>query len=147
MPGRMRRVEGRALSGGVAVGRAVCIAGRQVEVYRFPLAEGDVQAELLRLEEAVAQAAGELDVLSDRAQEELGPELAAIFSAHRMLVEDAGLLEQIRERISGERVNAEWAVRETAAALRQRFDSFDEGPLRERGQDLADVAAYLKAQQ
>lgn len=139
----MQRVCGLGVSPGIAIGRAVCLASAQGEVYRFPLAAEDVPAEKDRLRQAVAAASEELRRIRAQAEEELGDELAAIFEAHSVMLEDPFFQEQVEQRIAGEKVNAEWAVHETAAEIQQHFESLDAPEFRERGNDLRDVARHL----
>ena len=44
---------GPGAAGGIAVGRAVCMVTRAVEIYRFPIADAELEAEVERLREAV----------------------------------------------------------------------------------------------
>jgi phosphoenolpyruvate-protein phosphotransferase (PTS system enzyme I) len=116
----MQRMHGLGASEGVAIGRAVCIATREQDVYRFPLPEGQVEQELARFRDAAARAIGEVEELGARVGSDLGPELAGIFEVHALLLRDRHFLERIEQRIAEEHVNAEWAVWETAAELSGR---------------------------
>ncbi len=136
-------LEGRGVSPGVAIGRAVCIETRGGEVYRFPLAEAAVEGEVARLGEAVERARQELKATEARARRELGDQLVAIFGAQALLLEDRALLGRTEARIRDERVNAEWAVHKTAEELAERFEQLEHARFRERGDDLRDVTRLL----
>lgn len=133
---------GLGVAGGVAIGRAICLETRAVEVYRFPIDEADVEREVERLHEAVRRTEEEIRRNRDRAAD-LGEELAAIFDAHVLMLADSSFLEEIEAGIRRERVNAEWIVHRTTADLIERFDGLEEPHLRERGDDLRDVGRYL----
>src|SRR5262245_45160569 len=60
-----------------------------------------------------------------------------------MMLKDRNLGRQIEECIRGNRVNAEWAVRDTANHLLSIYAKIADDYLRERGSDVADVAHRL----
>ncbi len=136
-------LQGLGVSQGVAIGRAVCIENEPIEVYRFPLPAESVEAEIERFHQAIGQAEGELAVTRDKASQELGDELAAIFDAQSLLLADSSFLSRVEERIREERVNAEWAIHKVAEELTSRFEKLDDTRFRERGDDLRDVTRYL----
>lgn len=139
----MQVLSGIGVSPGIAVGRVVSISTRLGETYRFALDAEDVEAEVERLVEAVEHAERELLRIREKAGKELGTELAAIFDAHVLLMNDRNFLDRIIERIRTKRVNAEWAVQKTAAELDMLFASIDNSYLRERSEDLTDVSRHI----
>lgn len=140
----MQVLQGRGVAGGVVVGRAISMRTRTSEVYRFPLTHAeDVDAELVRFEEAKQQTAGELIALRDHVDGDFGDELAAIFDAHLLMLQDGTFTDRVVERIRSERVNAEWAVERTVAELEERFLSLDNEYVRERNEDVRDVGRQL----
>jgi phosphotransferase system enzyme I (PtsI) len=140
---RMQYLSGMGVSGGIAIGRAVCISTRVSEIYRFSLEEGAVEEEITRFRSALQHAQSELQRIRCRADEHLGNELAAIFDAHVLLLSDRSFIERIENRIRTNRVNAEWAVQKTAEELDDRFSKIDDSYLRERSEDLTDVSRHL----
>ncbi|HEY4597591.1 MAG TPA: phosphoenolpyruvate--protein phosphotransferase, partial [Thermoanaerobaculia bacterium] len=139
----MRILEGMGVSGGIAIGRAVCLETRGPEVFRLHIPETQVENEVVRLREGVEHARGELKRLRSRAEEDLGNDLAAIFDAHILLLSDAKFLGRVEERIRAHQVNAEWAVHKTAEELDNRFAHMDDPYIRERSEDLTDVSRHL----
>src|SRR6185436_19192152 len=139
----MQELQGLGVSEGVAIGRAVCIATREQDVYRFPLPEGQVEAEIARFRSAAERAVEEVEELSGRVGSDLGPELAGIFDVHALLLRDRYFLDRIEQRISEEHVNAEWAAWETAAELRGRFAAIAEGAARDHTDDMQDIARHI----
>lgn len=139
----MQVLSGLGVAGGIGIGKAVSIRARLGEVYRFPLAEDDLDDEIERLREAVRRTRKELTRIRNRVSEDMGEELSAIFEAHLLLVEDGTLLSTVETRIRDERVNAEWALHKTVEELGHRFASIDDEYLREREQDLQDVSRHL----
>ncbi|MGB3564415.1 MAG: phosphoenolpyruvate--protein phosphotransferase [Thermoanaerobaculia bacterium] len=136
-------LQGLGVSPGLAIGRAVCIESRMLEVYRFPLPKSGIGAEIERFRQAVEMAEAEIQTTRLKAHEELGDDLAAIFEAHLLMLGDSAVLGQVETRIRDEQVNAEWAVFKTAEELGERFESLESPQFRERSDDLRDVMRYL----
>jgi len=141
--GTMQIVQGMGVAGGIAIGKAVSISTRVGEVFRIPLAENEVGAEVGRLREAVDHAQGEMGKTRIRASQQVGDELAAIFDAHVLLLNDPAFLGRVEERIRRDRINAEWAVWKTAKELDEQFSHIDDTYLRERSEDLSDVSRHV----
>ncbi len=139
----MHKLTGLPASEGVAIGRAVVIANRALEVFRIPLPEEGLGDEILRLRAACQATQQQIHRTRAKAGHLFGQELAAIFDAHSLLLSDRMFLHQIESRIRRDRVNAEWAVHETAKELTRRFSDVDNPYLRERGQDIEDVGRQL----
>ncbi|MES1240501.1 MAG: phosphoenolpyruvate--protein phosphotransferase [Acidobacteriota bacterium] len=141
--GDMQVLRGMGVSGGIAVGRAVCIETRVPDVYRIPITEDQVEEEVARLYDGARRARYELQRTRDKANEDLGNELAAIFDAHVLLLSDPHFLGKVEQRIRKLLVNAEWAVHKTAEELDDRFAHLDDAYIRERSEDLTDVSRHL----
>ncbi len=140
---QMQTLKGVGVSDGVAIGRAVVVETRTLEVYRIPLAGEDLEAELERFAEAVEQARAEVSRTRQRAGEDLGEHTGAIFDAHLLVLCDTGFLDRVTERIRDERVNAEWAVYRAAEEYAGRFAAMENEYIRERRADLEDVVQHL----
>lgn len=139
----MRVVEGLGVANGIGIGPAVCIASRTADIFRLPVGESGVEQEIERLRSAVTRASEELETTRQRAERELGGELAAIFEAHTLMLDDSAFLGRIERRIREEQVNAEWAVHSITQELEKRFQSLESPQYKARGEDLLDVAQYL----
>jgi phosphotransferase system enzyme I (PtsI) len=139
----MRVIRGMGVSSGVAIGRAVIVETRAQDVFRVPVQEDQVDAEVARLMEAVEHARRDLENTRGEVGEDLGSDLAGIFDAHLLLLGDYKFLGRVEERIRSQKVNAEWAVHKTAEELDQRFAQMDNAYLRERGADMTDVTRHL----
>ncbi|MDQ3438775.1 MAG: phosphoenolpyruvate--protein phosphotransferase, partial [Planctomycetota bacterium] len=80
----------------------------------------------------------------DRLLKGRGAELAAIFDAQILMLDDALFVGRAEEIISQERVNAAWAVHRAYEELGAVFASVEDEYLRERENDVADVAGRLR---
>ena len=139
----MITLQGLPAANGVAIGRAVVIANRALEVFRIPIAADETEAELERLKSACSETLQQIQGTRAKASDLFGQELAAIFDAHSLLLSDRMFLGEIERRIVDEQVNAEWAVHETSRELAKRFSEIENPYLRERGQDLEDIGHQL----
>lgn len=139
----MQQLRGRGVADGIAIGRSISIQTRVVEVYRFPIPAADVGAEVERFEEALRRTREEVAHLRQQVDHDLGDELAGIFEAHLLLLEDSAFSGRVLERIRKEQVNTEWAVHRTVEELEARFAEIDNEYLRERNEDLRDVSRHL----
>src|SRR5205809_592058 len=140
----VRSYKGIGVSPGIAIGRAVIIEKREASVYRVPIREDEVPAEVTRLYEALEKTRDQLAELKQRVSRSMGDEYAQIFEAHAMIVSDASFSDKVIQKIESEQVNAEWALGEVQEELQARFASFDDEYLRERVADVKDVAERVQ---
>lgn len=139
----MERLKGIGVSPGVAVGRAVILTLR-TEAIRFPIPPERVPREVAALQAARSQSRTQLEELRTRVQKARGAELAAIFDAQLLMLDDAMVIGRAEEIIRTERVNAAWAVHRAYEELGAVFAAMDDEYLREREHDVADVAGRLR---
>jgi phosphotransferase system enzyme I (PtsI) len=138
----VERLTGIGVSPGVAVGRAVVLTLR-TEVVRFPIPPDRVARELSVLQAAREQSRQQLHDIAERVKAR-GPDLAAIFDAQILMLDDALFVGRAEEIIRKERVNAAWAVHRAYEEIRRIFASVEDPYLRERENDVADVAGRLR---
>lgn len=133
--------QGIGVSPGIAIGRALVLEKR-ITVARSEVPAERIEQEIERLQEAVARVREQLHGIEKKAGRELGAGIAHIIDAQRMMLEDDSFLARVGERIRlGE--NAEWAVKCVGDDLRARFARISDPYLRERGNDLDDLASRL----
>ena len=139
----MERLTGIGVSSGVAVGRAVILTQR-TEVMRFPIPHDRVDREVKALHTARDQSRRQLQDIRARVSQGPGSELAALFDAQILMLDDPMLIGRAEEIVRTERVNAAWAVHRAYADLYQLFSSMEDPYLRERENDVADVAGRVR---
>lgn len=136
----IRTYKGIGVSPGIAIGRALIVEKRVASVYRVPIRDEEVPAEITRFHESLEKTRDELLELKLKVSRSMGDEYASIFEAHAMIVGDASFADTVIQKIENEQVNAEWALAEVQEELEARFASFDDEYLRERMADVKDVA-------
>ena len=139
----MDRLTGIGVSSGVAVGRAVILTQR-TEVMRFPIPPDRVEREVQALQAAREQSRQQLRDISARVAQGPAGELAALFDAQVLMLDDEMLIGQAEKIIRNERVNAAWAVHRAYEGLFELFSKMEDPYLRERENDVADVAGRLR---
>ena len=132
---------GRAVSRGVAVGRAVCLHGRKRQFYRIELiGDAQISVEIERFAAAVDLAKKQLEKIGFKESKIAATSKSGIFAAHLLILEDESLLASVEENIRNHKVNAEWAVKTIFDAHVAEYKSFADAHLRERYIDLEDIA-------
>jgi len=139
----MDRLTGIGVSPGIVVGRAVILTQR-TEVMRFPIPPDRVDREVAALLAARDQSRHQLQDISARVAQGPGSELAALFDAQILMLDDPMLIGRAEEIVRTERVNAGWAVHRAYESLYQVFSAMEDPYLREREGDVADVAGRLR---
>jgi phosphoenolpyruvate-protein phosphotransferase (PTS system enzyme I) len=139
----VERLTGIGVSPGVAVGRAVILTLR-TDAIRFPIPPERVEREVAALHAAREQSRQQLQDIRDRVHRARGMELAAIFDAQILMLDDALFVGRAEQIVREERVNAAWAVHRAYEELGAVFASVEDEYLRERENDVADVAGRLR---
>src|SRR3970282_1543666 len=139
----MERLTGIGVSPGIAVGPAL-VAIQRTQVIRFPIGPGRVGRELAALERARQRSREQLEQIRRRIAEARGADVAAIFDAQPLMLDDPILVRRAASVVHDERVNAEWAVQRALDEAAAVFGEVDDPYLHERPGDLHDVAGRLR---
>ena len=139
----MERLKGIGVSSGVASGPAL-VAIQRTQVIRFPIAPDRVARELSALERARRRSHEQLQQIRRRIAELKGSDLATIFDAQLLMLDDPVLVGRAADLIATERVNAEWAVQRAFDEISAVFNDVEDPYLHERKGDLHDVAGRLR---
>jgi phosphotransferase system enzyme I (PtsI) len=139
----MQRLTGIGVSPGVVCGRAVILIQR-AQVLRYRIAKSRVDHELARLGQSRTRAREQLTDIRARVARRRGPELAAMFDAQLLMLDDPMLVPRAEALVREQRVNAEWAVQQVFEEFSAVFDEVADPYLRERKGDVADLVGRLK---
>jgi phosphotransferase system enzyme I (PtsI) len=138
-----QRFEGIGVCQGVSIGRAFLVDDPQGRIVRLFLPHEQIEAEIVRLRQAVTIAQQQVQEAIDRLRTALGTERAYILEAHLLLLQDRGVGRQIESFIRENNANAEWAVRDVTTHLLDLYARITDDYLRERGSDVVDVSQRL----
>jgi phosphotransferase system enzyme I (PtsI) len=139
----MQRLTGIGVSPGVVAGRAVILIQRE-QVLRYHVPATRLDHELERLQASRERARQQLTGIRSGVAERRGPDMASIFDAQLLMLDDPMLVPRAAEIVRGQRVNAEWAIQRVFQEFSAVFDEIADPYLRERKGDVADVVGRLK---
>lgn len=134
-------LSGIAASTGIAIAKAFRLENPELTVEQQQV--GNPAEEIVRFDAAVAQAAAELEVIQEKTAQQISDKEAAIFGAHLLVLSDPELIGPIKERISADSVNAEFALQETSDMFITMFEAMDNEYMKERAADIRDVRKRL----
>lgn len=139
----MTRYVGKGVYNAVAIGR-ISLFGRNEAVVQRTHVE-NTQNEILRLEKAKSEASEQLGEIYEKALKEVGETNAAIFEIHQMMLEDEDYNDSIRNIITTQQVNAEYAVAVTADNFAEMFTAMDDAYMQARAADVKDISNRIIA--
>ena len=133
-------LHGIPVSRGIAIGRAHLLAPAALDVKHYLIAEEHVEAEVLRLQTALAAVHHELQTLWNELPKDAPTELGAFIDVHVLILSDPMISEAPLDIIRGRHYNAEWALVTQIEELSAQFDEIEDAYLRERKADIQQVA-------
>lgn len=134
---------GLGVSPGIGIGR-ICLLNHLSFVAEWQIDEDEIDAEILRFREALAEAAVQLrEVKQKVASQPHLREHIYILDTHLLILEDALLVERT-EVLIRQKNNAENALNQTLKQLREMFENIEDEYLRERSSDLDAVGQRLQ---
>jgi len=139
----MQKLQGIAVSPGVAVGEALVMDNEGFRIPRRFVARDAVEHELERLEQAIAAAGCEIEANRDAVARELGEQYAAVFSAHLQMLRDPALRAEIDGMIRERHYSPEYAVSRALRRYAKVFQRIESSYLAERANDIFDIEKRL----
>jgi phosphoenolpyruvate-protein phosphotransferase (PTS system enzyme I) len=139
----MQRLAGIGVSPGIVSGRAVILIQRE-QVLRYHVPASRLDHELERLDTSRERARQQLTDIRGGVARRRGPEMASIFDAQLLMLDDKMLVPRAAEIVREQLVNAEWAIQRVYQEFSAIFDEIADPYLRERKGDVADLVGRLK---
>lgn len=134
-------LQGIAASSGIAIAKAYLLVEPDLSFDKRTIE--DSEKEIERFQSAMSIAKSELKDIRVAAEKEFGAAEAAIFDAHILVLEDPELITPIEEKINIERVNAEYALKESTDMFIGMFEAMDNEYMQERAGDIRDVTKRI----
>ncbi|MDE2039110.1 MAG: phosphoenolpyruvate--protein phosphotransferase [Elusimicrobia bacterium] len=138
-------IKGIAASSGIAIGKAYVLEDEEIIVNRVELPRELLRAEVKRFKAAQKATHRDLDAAESKVLKLLGKKHAKLIDAHRLILRDVLITQDVPKRILGEGVNAEFALSEALEMVNQQFEKMEDEFFRERRHDLFDVGKRLLA--
>ncbi|MGE0352213.1 MAG: phosphoenolpyruvate--protein phosphotransferase [Gemmatimonadales bacterium] len=138
-----RLLRGVGVSTGVAFAPAVLVRWEFPNVPDRTVEEAEVEHEVRRLREAVAEVVQELQALQQRVLQRAGREESRIFEAQILMVQDADFIDAVEHLIRNNQLSAETAFEFKSLELRNSWANSGSARLRDRLVDLTAVQMRL----
>ncbi|MCX6544460.1 MAG: phosphoenolpyruvate--protein phosphotransferase [Acidobacteria bacterium] len=139
----MITLTGIAVSPGIVWGPAALLVQDSVTL-RYAVKPEHVAREIARLGAAREATRRQLERIHARVLASAGTDLAYLFQAQLLMLDDQLLVPRAEAIVSAERLNAEWAVERAFEEFSAIFMEVGDGYLRERRGDVADVVGRLR---
>jgi phosphotransferase system enzyme I (PtsI) len=133
-------LHGIPVSRGISIGRAHLLTPAALDVKHYLVPEEQVEAEVKRLQDAIATVHRNLQDLWTELPKDAPTELGAFIDVHVLILSDPMISEAPLDIIRSRHYNAEWALVTQIDELSAQFDEIEDEYLRERKQDIQQVA-------
>ncbi|WZE69840.1 phosphoenolpyruvate--protein phosphotransferase [Macrococcus psychrotolerans] len=134
----MTTLKGIGASDGIAIAKAYLLVEPDLSFNNEKVT--DVDAEVEKFKAAINQSKVELTQIRNNAEVALGPDKAAIFDAHLLVLEDPELINPIEDNIRNNQMNAATSLSEVSTNFITIFESMDNEYMKERAADIKDVS-------
>ncbi len=134
----MTTLKGIGASDGIAIAKAYLLVEPDLSFNNEKVT--DVDAEVEKFKAAINQSKVELTQIRNNAEIALGPDKAAIFDAHLLVLEDPELINPIEDNIRNNQMNAATSLSEVSTNFITIFESMDNEYMKERAADIKDVS-------
>jgi phosphotransferase system enzyme I (PtsI) len=139
----MKKLQGIAVSPGVAIGEALVMDNEGFRIPRRFVARDAVEEELERLHRAIDAAGVEIARNQQAVSLELGDQYAAIFEAHLRMLEGSKLRSELEEMIRDRHYSPEYAVSRTFRRYAELFEKLQTETFASKANDIRDIEKRL----
>ncbi|HWV64081.1 MAG TPA: phosphoenolpyruvate--protein phosphotransferase, partial [Oxalicibacterium sp.] len=136
-------LHGIPVSRGIAIGRAHLLAPAALDVRHYLIAADQVEAEVTRLQSAIATVHTELQAIWNTLPKDAPAELGAFIDVHALILSDPMIAEMPLDIIRSRHYNAEWALVTQIEELSSQFEEIEDAYLRERKSDIEQVGERI----
>lgn len=136
-------IKGVAASPGIAIGKVHVLEDEEIVVSRIEIPRDKIRGEVKRFKTAYKATHRDLDAAETKVLKLLGKKHAKLIDAHRLILRDTLITQEVPQRILKEGVNAEFALSEALETVNRQFEKMEDEFFRERRHDLFDVGKRL----
>lgn len=140
---RPRFLKGIVASTGIAIGKAHVLNKFHICVIRHSILKEDVKKEIARFDETLENTKSKMAEALDKNVKRPGDNINLVLHPHIQLLNDPALINQTRQTIERNRVNAEWALKRTFDKLAARFEKIKDQYFRDRLNEIEIVVNRL----
>lgn len=134
-------MQGRGLSPGMAEGVAWIyhLPESELTSAHQPIGQNDVEAEIDRLDNALAAAIRELDDTQRHFVGDMAVAESALLEVQLAMLNDTGFWNKCKRRVREDLIKAEEAVTEDVREMAAKLEGLEQSVMRERGADVRDI--------
>lgn len=134
-----KALRGVAVSPGIVIGKARLVDRSKVKIfYQYLIGDDQLNREIKRFEEAARTTEDQLNAIKNGMPEQLKGH-SFILDSHLMILKDSMLHDATIQRISKEKINAEWALKKSLEEIRWAFSQVDDEYISNRVNDVENV--------
>lgn len=134
-------MNGIGISPGISIGKVLVYKEAELIIEKRQIT--NIKDEIERLKMSIEKATIEVDELYNEMLKTVGKYEAAIFNAHKMILNDPEFIESIKSRINEHKVNAEYAIRDISHHYKSLFENMEDEYLKARALDIEDISKRL----
>lgn len=134
-------MKGVAASKGYAIGKVFLQEQEEIIISEEKIK--DIEAEKVKLQEALYKSKIQLQKIKEKAVIEMGTEEAEVFEAHITLLDDPEFTGAMLLEIETNNINSMKAVRDVANSFVMIFESMEDAYMKERAADIKDVSKRI----
>lgn len=135
------KLKGIGASNGISVAKVFELVEAHVEIKDTKIT--DIDAEIKKVDAAIADAVKQIEAIKAKALKNLGEEEAAVFDAHIQVASDPSMSDEIKNAITNDKVNALFAAKNVTDGYAAMFENMDDAYMKERAADIKDVAKKI----
>lgn len=136
-------IKGISASKGYAIGQVVIKTNEDIVITERKIE--DVASEKNKLHVAIELTRKQLNIISKKAEKEVGKDNSSIFESHMMLLDDPEFVGMAEDNIENNKINAEKALADVVNKYMAIFAAMEDEYMRERGDDIRDVGNRIQA--
>jgi phosphotransferase system enzyme I (PtsI) len=137
---------GHAVSRGIAIGQAHLVELNELEIGEYRIGTDKVEAEVIRLRDALNTAREQLELLVERVTRSAGTAASEMIQTHILMLADPSIGDAAERRIRDEFCNAEWALQSQLETILLEFRHMEDEYIRSRGEDVAQVIRMVQTE-
>jgi phosphotransferase system enzyme I (PtsI) len=134
-----QRFHGVGVSPGIARGTIFVYRPEEASPEPEPVPEADIAAEVQRFEAALLATRAQILELQEKIAQSIGAKDAGIFDAHLLVVEDRTLIDEVLRTLTRDKLKVEYVFKTVADRYAKTLSEIDDPYLRERALDIHDV--------
>ncbi|WKX02518.1 phosphoenolpyruvate--protein phosphotransferase [Candidatus Mycoplasma mahonii] len=134
------KIKGIGASSGVSLAKVFEFIEKEIKITKT---EADPKEELIKLDKAILETIDQIKKIKLVALKNLGEGEAAIFDAHIQVASDPTMIDEIKELIKSENINAIFATDNISKKYFDMFANMDDAYMKERAADIKDVSKRI----